>query len=51
MTQSVIMSGVGRVQKTKMAAYKPDILVTQHVGKIETRFQRLIPCFWGPGVQ
>jgi hypothetical protein len=51
MTQSAITSGVGRVQKTKMAAYKPDILLTQLVGKIETQFQRLTPCFRGPGVQ
>jgi len=31
------MSGLRRVQKSKMAAYKPDILTTQLVGKIETQ--------------
>jgi hypothetical protein len=35
MTQSAIMSGVRKVQKTKMAAYKPDILISQLAGKIE----------------
>ena len=41
MTLSAIMSGVRIVQKSKMAAYKPDILITHLIGKIETRFQRL----------
>ena len=37
--------------KFKMAALKPEILITQLIYKIHAKFQRLPPCFQGPGIQ
>ena len=37
--------------KFKMAASKPEILITQLIYKIHAKFQRLPPCFQGPGIQ
>ena len=37
--------------KFKMAASKPEILITQLIYKIHAKFQRLPPCFRGPGFQ
>ena len=34
-----------------MAASKPEILITQLIYKIHAKFQRLPPCFQGPGIQ
>ena len=37
--------------KFKMAASKPEILITQLIYKIHAKFQQLPPCFQGPGIQ
>ena len=37
--------------KLKMAASKPEILITRLLYKIPAKFQRLPPCFHGPGIQ
>src|SRR5258706_234493 len=36
-----------RKWKSKMAAVKPEVLVSRLVHEIETKFQRLYPCFRG----
>ena len=36
-------------EKFKMAAAKPEVLVSQFLGKIAKNFQRLSACFWGQG--
>ena len=38
-------------QKSKMAAHKPEILISQPVYNITAQFQRLYPCFRGLGIQ
>ena len=37
-------------QKFKMAVHKPEILISQPVYNITAPFQRLYPCFRGPGI-
>src|SRR5664279_40176 len=46
-----IISVVAESQKSKMAASKPDILISQLLDKIETKFQRLTLHFRGPATQ
>src|SRR5664279_272409 len=40
-----ITTDVSRSGKSKMAAAKPEVIITQLVVQIETRYQRLPPCF------
>ena len=40
-----------RHPKSKMAAYKPDVVISQEWNEISTRFQRLSPCFRGTPTQ
>src|SRR5664279_409744 len=42
-----ITSDVSRSGKSKMAAAKPEVIITQLVDQIETRYQRLSPCCRG----
>jgi ABC-type molybdenum transport system ATPase subunit/photorepair protein PhrA len=44
------MFGVRRGSKSKMSAFKPDVLITQPVNKIGKRFLRLVPWFRGKGI-
>ena len=37
--------------KSKMAAAKPEVLISQLLYQIATKFQRLHPHFWGPPTQ
>src|SRR5664279_2409388 len=37
--------------KFKMADTKPELLITQFVDKISTKFKRLYLCFLGPAIQ
>ena len=38
-------------QKSKMAAAKPEVLDSQLLGEVETKFQMLYPHCWGPASQ
>ena len=40
-----ILCGASESQKSKMAAHKPEILISQHVYNIAEKFQRQHPCF------
>ena len=46
-----IMLNLSNMLEFKMAALKPEILITQLIYKILAKFQRLPPCFQGPGFQ
>ena len=46
-----IRSDVIGSRKSKMAAVKPEVLISQLVDKIATPFQQLTPHFRGPGIQ
>src|SRR5664279_1490005 len=46
-----IMPDIPGNRKSKMAAYKPEVLITQPVDYIATRFQRLSSHFRGPATQ
>src|SRR5664279_961535 len=46
-----ILSVVAGSRKSKMAASKPDILISQLLDKIETKFQRLTLHFRDPATQ
>ena len=37
--------------KSKMAAHKPEILISQPVHNVAAKFQRLYSCFQGSGIQ
>jgi len=42
-----ILPDVNGSRKSKMAAVKPEVLVSQLVDLIESKFQRHLLCFWG----
>src|SRR5664279_3866482 len=46
-----ILSDITGNRKSKMAAYKPEVLITQPLDYIATRFQRLSSHFRGPVIQ
>src|SRR5664279_1534593 len=51
MVQRGKMSEVSRRRKFKMAASKPEVVISKLLYKMATRFQRLTPCFMGPATQ
>ena len=38
-------------QKSNMAAAKQEVVISQVLSEIETKFQMLNPHFWGPAIQ
>ena len=42
-----VLTGSG---KSKIVAAKPEVLISQLVDTLGTRFQRLLPCFLGPAI-
>ena len=38
-------------QKSNMATAKPEVLISQVLGKVDTKFQMLHPHCWGPASQ
>ena len=51
MKQLSILCGASGSQKSKMAAQKDEVLISQQVYNIAAKFQQRHPCFWGWGIQ